>query len=97
MPERGERVAPGARLESLEARAYAIPTHAPEADCTLEGAETWSMPTRAGHNGLGHTYADAATAELVRSKLRGVVERMNALAPPSAWEAMSRAARGRTP
>jgi L-alanine-DL-glutamate epimerase-like enolase superfamily enzyme len=41
-----------------------------------------------GEAGLGYTYGDVATAELVRSKLADVVRGRDAMAVPAAWEAM---------
>ncbi|HEY6399067.1 MAG TPA: enolase C-terminal domain-like protein [Solirubrobacteraceae bacterium] len=84
-------VALEAPVEELEVAAYTIPTDCPEADGTLSwdsttivvvhahGAEEW---------GIGYTYCDLAAAELVRSKLSGVVKGRDAMAPQAAWEAM---------
>ncbi len=81
----------GVAVESLQVGAYTVPTDAPEADGTL----TWNATTlvtvearAGGHVGLGYTYADVATATLIDTKLREVVEGTDALAPRSAWGRM---------
>jgi L-alanine-DL-glutamate epimerase-like enolase superfamily enzyme len=80
----------------VEVAAYTIPTDAPEADGTL----TWDSTTivvvhahAAGIAGLGYTYADLSTAKLIETKLRGVVEGRDAMAPRSSWAAMVAAIR----
>ncbi len=83
-------------LTSLHVAAYAIPTDAPEADGTLSWDSTTIVVVHAeggGRWGLGYTYADLATATMVRSKLAGVVEGMDALSPQAAWAAMVHATR----
>jgi L-alanine-DL-glutamate epimerase-like enolase superfamily enzyme len=92
-------VAPGAVIESVDARAYTIPTDAPEAD----GTATWQSTTlivvrvhAAGMTGTGWTYGSAGCAALVDELLAGVVSGRDALAVPGAWAAMVRAARNAT-
>ncbi len=78
-------------IERVEVRAYTIPTDAPEADGTLSWDATTIVVVQAhagGCIGLGYTYADRSTAELVHSKLAGVVTGMSAGSPPAAWRAM---------
>src|SRR5436309_9803120 len=65
-----------ARIESLRASAYTIPTETPEAD----GTYAWDSTTivivevaGGGQQGLGYTYADAATAKLIEDRLKDVV------------------------
>jgi L-alanine-DL-glutamate epimerase-like enolase superfamily enzyme len=79
------------RLERLVAAPYLVPTDRPESDGTLEWASTTIVVVEAcagDQRGLGYTYGHHAIAELVRSTLSPVVERMDALAPPRAWAAM---------
>jgi L-alanine-DL-glutamate epimerase-like enolase superfamily enzyme len=83
-------------VEGVRARAYTVPTDAPESDGTL----TWSSTTvvfahvRAGsHEGLGWTYGDAATARLIEGTLAGAVEGREALDVQGAWAAMVAAIR----
>ncbi|MDQ2991632.1 MAG: mandelate racemase, partial [Candidatus Eremiobacteraeota bacterium] len=60
-------------VRSLEVRAYRIPTEdASESDGTIEWNSTTLVlvEVRAGdHTGIGYTYADAATATLIREML----------------------------
>ncbi|MEZ4433178.1 MAG: enolase C-terminal domain-like protein [bacterium] len=83
-------------VEAIEVGAWRIPTDAPESDGTL----AWDATTlvvvhaRAGdREGLGYTYADAATARLVAEHLAPVVCGRDPLAPPAAWQAMVHATR----
>ncbi len=62
----------GVPIERLEVSAYDLPTDAPESDGTL----TWDHTTLVlveveggGKHGLGFTYADRATATLIRHTL----------------------------
>lgn len=88
----GERV----RVERLEVAAYSIPTERPESDGTLEWDRTILVAVHAaggGRRGLGWTYADRATAQLVADELRDVVVGRDALDVPGAYDAMGRAVR----
>jgi L-alanine-DL-glutamate epimerase-like enolase superfamily enzyme len=85
-----------APVESVGVAAYAIPTDAPEADGTYEWEKTTLIVvelTGGGGRGLGYTYADTATARLVRDLLADVVTGRDALDIPAAWAAMVRAVR----
>ncbi|MGX7674088.1 enolase C-terminal domain-like protein [Plantactinospora sp. DSM 117369] len=77
----------------LVARAYRVPTDAPEADATL----TWSSTTLVlaeasadGFTGLGWTYGPAATAGVVTELLAPAVARIDPDDVPAAWLAMHR-------
>jgi L-alanine-DL-glutamate epimerase-like enolase superfamily enzyme len=86
----------GAAVERLDVSAYTIPTDQPESDGTLAWDATTIVVVEAhagGRSGLGYTYAPAAVATLVAGKLADVVRGIDALAPPAAWAAMSRALR----
>jgi L-alanine-DL-glutamate epimerase-like enolase superfamily enzyme len=85
-----------APIEELEVGAYTVPTDAPEADGTLSWDSTTIVVVHArgaGHVGVGYTYADVSTAELVRSKLADVVAGRDAISPQASWAAMVRAIR----
>lgn len=80
-----------ARIDSLEVRAYRIPTATPESDGTLE----WNATTlvyvevrAAGETGIGFTYADVATAKLIESMLRDTVVGKDAFAIAARWNDM---------
>ena len=78
-------------IEELVATPYAVPTDRPESDGTLEWDSTTIVVVEAsagGQRGLGYTYGHQAIAAVVDSTLTGVVEGMDALAPPRAWAAM---------
>jgi L-alanine-DL-glutamate epimerase-like enolase superfamily enzyme len=83
-------------IDRVEASAYTIPTDLPEADGTYSWDSTTLVlveATAAGATGLGYTYADLATMQLIRSTLAGVVQGMDAMAVPGAWRAMGHAVR----
>lgn len=75
---------------------YTIPTDGHESDGTL----SWDTTTlvlveiyAAGRCALGYSYADTATAALIRDTLAAVVAGRNALDIAGAWEAMTRTIR----
>jgi L-alanine-DL-glutamate epimerase-like enolase superfamily enzyme len=83
-------------IQQLQVSVYKIPTDSPESD----GTYAWDSTTlvlveaRAGDTvGLGYTYADTATAELIKSKLRDVIEGREATEVTGAWSAMVHATR----
>jgi L-alanine-DL-glutamate epimerase-like enolase superfamily enzyme len=83
-------------IETLEVSAYTIPTDAPESDGTLEWSRTTFVVVEAvagDERGLGYTYADVATAVLIRDRLADVVRGQNAMAVTAAWAAMRHAIR----
>ncbi|HWA60480.1 MAG TPA: enolase C-terminal domain-like protein [Caulobacteraceae bacterium] len=80
-----------ARIASLRAEAFVIPTDAPEED----GTYAWSSTTlvlveveAGGRRGLGYTYAAAAAAQVVRDSLTKAVVGKSAGEIPAAWDAM---------
>jgi L-alanine-DL-glutamate epimerase-like enolase superfamily enzyme len=80
-------------VQSLRVSAYTIPTDFPESDGTLEWDRTTLVLVEAdagGKQGLGYTYADHATAALIRGTLAEVVTGLDALSPPAAYAAMWR-------
>jgi len=78
-------------IDEVQASAFTIPTDRPESDGTLawdsttlivvevRAADTW---------GLGYSYAEAGAAGLVRRMLAPRVVGLDAMAVPSAWQAM---------
>lgn len=78
------------------AEAYTIPTDAPESDGTL----AWDATTlvlahvdAGGLRGIGYTYADTATAVLIRDKLAPLLHGRDALETGARWQDMVRAIR----
>jgi L-alanine-DL-glutamate epimerase-like enolase superfamily enzyme len=68
------------RIETLEVAAYGIPTETPESDGTLTWDKTTLMlveATAGGKTGIGYSYADISTANLVKSLLADVVVGLN--------------------
>jgi L-alanine-DL-glutamate epimerase-like enolase superfamily enzyme len=82
---------PAVPVESVEARAYTVPTEGPEADGTLEWDSTTVLLVQAhggGRTGIGYSYTHAAAADVVTGKLASVVEGHDALRVGHAWSAM---------
>jgi L-alanine-DL-glutamate epimerase-like enolase superfamily enzyme len=66
----------GAAIEGLKVGAYTVPTDSPEADGTFSWRQTTLITVHvqaAGREGFGYSYADAATAHLIRETLAPVV------------------------
>ena len=87
---RGSRHVP---IHNLQVSSYTIPTSSPESDGTLEWNKTTLVLVEVdggGHRGTGYTYADTATAELIHSKLKQIVEGRDAMSVRGAWMAMVR-------
>jgi L-alanine-DL-glutamate epimerase-like enolase superfamily enzyme len=83
-------------VEQLVARAFTVPTDAPEADGTLSWDATTIVVVEAracGHTGLGYSYAAAAAAPLISELLAAAVLNTDALSPPGAWSRMRSAVR----
>jgi L-alanine-DL-glutamate epimerase-like enolase superfamily enzyme len=93
--ERGEGIV-DCRIERLRAAAYTIPTDARESDGTLEWSETTLVLVEltAGRvTGLGYTYADAAAAPLIATKLTEVVCGRDAFATAALHQEMRKTLR----
>jgi L-alanine-DL-glutamate epimerase-like enolase superfamily enzyme len=93
---RGGAREPELTVREVQARAYTIPTDAPEADGTLrwEATSVVVAQVRAGsETGLGYSYAAPAAAALIADTLADVVRGADALSPPAAWERMRAAVR----
>jgi L-alanine-DL-glutamate epimerase-like enolase superfamily enzyme len=85
-----------ATIEHIDVSAYTVPTDAPEGDGTYRWSKTTLVLVEAkggGQVGIGYSYADMATARLVRDMLAEVVRGRDAMAVPGAWAAMVHAIR----
>lgn len=86
----------GPVIEHVTARAFRIPTDAPEADGTFAWDATTMVVVEisaGGHTGLGYTYGSRALPELVRETLCDVVVGSDAFAIPRIWAGMVGAVR----
>jgi L-alanine-DL-glutamate epimerase-like enolase superfamily enzyme len=82
----------GARVDHVEAAAYAVPTDAPESDGTFAWQKTTLVVVHVqagGERGIGYTYADRATAHLVNGELAEAVRGEDAMSVPRAFARMS--------
>jgi L-alanine-DL-glutamate epimerase-like enolase superfamily enzyme len=87
---------PPVPIVHVGASAYRIPTDAPESDGTLAWDSTTLVLVRinAGSaSGIGYTYADGATAILVRDKLAPLLHGRDALSVGARWQEMAGAIR----
>lgn len=85
-----------AGIGRIDVAAYRIPTDAPESDGTLEWNDTTLVLAHvhaAGKTGIGYTYADRSTAELIRDKLAPLLQGKDALAVNARWHDMAAAIR----
>ncbi len=83
-------------IESLEVSAFVVLTDFPEADGTLAWDKTTLVVVEAtggGKQSLGYTYADTATALLIKDLLTPIVIGRDAMAVAGTWAAMDRAIR----
>ena len=83
-------------MEGLDVSAYTVPTETPEADGTLAWSETTLVLVRVaacGIIGLGYSFADIATANVIDAHLKQVVIGGNCLNIPEHYCAMVRAIR----
>lgn len=87
---------PDIAIERVDVSAYTVPADQPESDGTLEWDSTTMVLVEilaGGKRGLGYTYADTATAVLIRDTLAPLVHGCDAMDVPSAWHSMVRAIR----
>lgn len=83
-------------IERLDVSAYTVPTDFPESDGTITWDKTTIVIVEAaagGVRGLGYTYADVATAQLIKELLADVVKGRDAMAIPGCWLAMVQSTR----
>jgi L-alanine-DL-glutamate epimerase-like enolase superfamily enzyme len=78
-------------IDRLDVAAFRIPTDAPESDGTFVWDSTTLVVVEVeagGVRGCGYSYADLATATLVRDSLRDLVLGRDAMAVPAVWAAL---------
>lgn len=83
-------------IEKVSARAFRVPTDAPEADGTISWDSTTLVLagiTGGGQRGLGYTYAAAAAADLISRKLGHLLPGRRVFATGESWQAMVTAVR----
>ncbi len=81
----------GVPIERLAVSAYTVPTDSPEADGTYAWDKTTMVLVEVdagGKRGLGYSYADLATAKLIKEMLIHVVKGRDAMNVPGCWLAM---------
>jgi L-alanine-DL-glutamate epimerase-like enolase superfamily enzyme len=86
----------GPRIERVDVAAYRIPTDAPESDGTFEWTSTTLVAVHATagrHRGFGYSYADTATARLIRDVLADLVAGRDVMAVTALWQSMRHAVR----
>jgi len=79
------------RIEDLRVSVFTVPTDAPESDGTLQWDKTTLVLVEVeagGKLGLGYTYADDATANLIHRTLAKAVISRDAFSPPAAYMSM---------
>ncbi len=77
-----------ARVERIHVSVFEVPTDQPESDGTLEWNKTKLVVVEAaggGEHGVGYTYADSATANLVHQTLAQTVTDLDAMSPGAAY------------
>ncbi len=80
-------------INRVQVSSHTIPTDFPESDGTIKWDRTTIVIVEAfagDKQGLGYTYADSATAALIRSKLAEVINGLDAMSPPAAYMEMWR-------
>lgn len=78
-------------IQKINASCYTVPTETPESDGTLKWDSTTMVlveATAGDKTGIGYTYADAPTDQLIETLLANVVKGRNALDIPGAHAAM---------
>ena len=83
-------------IDRIEVSAYKVPTDRKEGDGTMTWDSTTLVLVEAGsedQTGIGYTYADAATAVMIRDLLAEKVTGIGAMDIPAAWWEMIRAIR----
>jgi L-alanine-DL-glutamate epimerase-like enolase superfamily enzyme len=79
------------KIEEITVSAYTIATDFPESDGTIAWDKTTMVVVEVvcdGERGLGYTYADVSTANLIRSKLVSEIRGKNALDVARCYHAM---------
>ena len=78
---------------NIDVGCYTIPTASPESDGTLEWDSTTLVTVHLDGRGFGYTYADSATATLIRDRLAPIVRVCDPMNIDASWAAMIRAVR----
>lgn len=84
------------RIESMDVRAYLVPTDVPESDGTACWEHTVAVVVRLraqGHEGLGYTYSHAAAAQVADTVLKPLIVGQEVFAIEAAWLRMDQAIR----
>jgi L-alanine-DL-glutamate epimerase-like enolase superfamily enzyme len=84
------------RIDRLEVSTYTIPTDFPEQDGTADWDKTTLVLVQVEggeQTGIGYGYADLATARLIQSKFKELIEGSDAMAIGASYVAMTRAVR----
>lgn len=90
---------PRRRIRGLTARAYTVPTDAPEADGTLAWSSTTAVVVTVDSDtasGVGWTYAPPSCADVVTDLFTDVVAEADAMSVAASWQAMVWALRNST-
>ena len=83
-------------IERLDVSAYTVPTDAPESDGTIKWDSTTLVlveTTAGSKKSVGYSYADVATAKLIKDVLAPIVIGRDAMSIPGTWFAMVHAIR----
>ncbi len=83
-------------IDDVHVSAYTVPTKTPESDGTLEWNETTIVLVEisaGGKTGLGYSYADVATAQLIEHTLVPKIKGGDAFAIGALWQKMGIAVR----
>jgi L-alanine-DL-glutamate epimerase-like enolase superfamily enzyme len=86
----------GVAIERLDVSAYTVPTDFPESDGTITWDKTTLVlveVTAGGKCSLGYSYADLATAKLIKELLADIVTGKDTMAIPGIWFDMVHAIR----
>lgn len=84
------------KIDKVEVSAFTVPTKSPESDGTFQWDATTLVLVHidaGGSTGMGYSYADLATAQLIEHILAPKVAGLDALATGAAWQAMVHAIR----
>lgn len=85
-----------APIESLVVASYTVPTDAPESDGTLQWHSTTLVLVQieaGGRHGIGYSYADRATAQLIAELFAPLLQGRDAFAINARWNDMRMAVR----
>lgn len=83
-------------IREMSVSTYTVPTDLPESDGTLKWDKTTLVLVHLyadGKVGIGYTYADAATAQLIHGELLPLIRGKDAMSVPGCWSSMRHAIR----